>query len=187
MLDGAEWEDDSSQLLLSFAAAIGGKISKQKRLSTPSVKHVEKLDRTGTRLTDDHATLYKALAAKTNHLNMDRADVAFAAKELCRDFSSPTNESVEAVRRGAKYLHHHPMLVYHYAFENPSDIVDCYDDRKFGGCVRSRRSTSGGVPTIGSHPIRHYASARPTLVLSSGETKLIGIVKGATTTMGLQS
>ena len=40
---------------------------------------------------------------------------------------------------------------------------------------------------MGSHQIRHYSSTQPTVALSSGEAELVGIVKGATISLGLQS
>ena len=65
----------------------------------PKLKHFEQLDRTGTLLNAEQATLFRALAARINYVSIDRADVAFAAKELCRDCSAPTNESVEALKK----------------------------------------------------------------------------------------
>ena len=66
-------------------------------------------------------------------------------------------------------------------------MLDCYVDTDFAGCIRSRRSTSGGVLMVGTHQIRHYSSTQQTVALSSGEAELIGIVKGAAVAMGLRS
>ena len=131
--------------------------------------------------------MHRALAERINYLSMDRAVVAVVAKELCRDFSSPTNESVEALRHAARHLHHHPRLVYYYNYENSTDVFDCYVDTDFAGCLRSRRSTSGGVLMYGSHQLKHYATTQQTVALPSGEAELFGIVKGATVSLGLQS
>ena len=76
---------------------------------------------------------------------MDRADVAFAAKELCRDFATPTNESVENLKKVARYLRHHPRLVYNYDYQAPSTIRNCYVDTDVAGCMASWKSTSGGI------------------------------------------
>ena len=187
MLNGAAWEEETTKTLENFIAAVGGKRFKPKRMGTRSVNHFEQLDRTGTLLNAEQATLYRALAARINYVSMDRADVAFAAKELCRDCSAPTNESVEALKKVVRYLKDHPRLVYTYAYENSDNILSCYVDTDFAGCVRSRRSTSGGVLMLGSHQLRHYSSTQQTLALSSGEAELIGIVKGATVAMGLRS
>ena len=40
---------------------------------------------------------------------------------------------------------------------------------------------------MGSHPLKHYATTQPTVALSSGEAELVGIVKGATVALGMQS
>ena len=132
----------------------------------------------GSRLRDDQATLYRALAARINYLSLDRADVAYAAQELCRDFAHPTNHTVEALKRLGRYLHHHPRLVYDYKFEDNTTTQDCFVDTDFAGCFKTRRSTSGGVVMMGSHQIKHYSSTQATVALSSCEAELVGIVKG---------
>jgi len=38
-------------------------------------------------------TEYRGMAATANYLGQDRVDVQFAAKELCRSMSNPTEES----------------------------------------------------------------------------------------------
>eukprot|EP00974_Lingulodinium_polyedra_P102353 9911601-Lingulodinium_polyedra.AAC.1 len=45
------------------------------------------------------ASLYRAGAARANYLALDRADLAFAAKELCRRMSSPTVADLVQLRR----------------------------------------------------------------------------------------
>ena len=40
---------------------------------------------------------------------------------------------------------------------------------------------------LGSHPLRHWATTQPTIALSSGEAELVGIVRGATQSLGFQS
>ena len=131
--------------------------------------------------------MYRALAARINYLSLDRADVAYAAKELCRDFAAPTNQSAEALRKVGRYLYHHPRLVYDYKYEEETTTLDCFVDTDFAGCLKTRRSTSGGVLMMGSHQLKHYATTQPTVALSSGEAELVGIVKGATVALGMQS
>ena len=59
-------------------------------------------------------------------------------------------------------------------------------DTDFAGCQRTRRSTSGGITTLGPHALRHWATTQPTLALSSGEAELSGITKGAAHALGVQ-
>ena len=60
-------------------------------------------------------------------------------------------------------------------------------DTDFGGCQTTRRSTSGGVATIGGHTIKHWSITQTTIALSSGEAELGGICRGASTALGLRS
>eukprot|EP00972_Heterocapsa_arctica_P073465 10849977-Heterocapsa_arctica.AAC.1 len=40
-------------------------------------------------LQGEEATAYRAAAARANYLAMDRADIQFAAKEVCRRMATP--------------------------------------------------------------------------------------------------
>lgn len=85
LLDGPAWESSSAERINMFCAIPGKKPKpKQKRLGAKRVKHMEKLQSTGTVLDDDEATAFRALAARANYLSLDRPDVSFSTKELCR-------------------------------------------------------------------------------------------------------
>ena len=58
----------------------------------------------GPDLTPEDETSFRALAARANYLALDRPDIAFATKELCRHFSKPTEEAVLALMRLVRYL-----------------------------------------------------------------------------------
>ena len=60
----------------------------QKRQGAKKVKHLEHAQATSDsqRLTPEGASVYRALAARCNYLAQDRPDLAYSAKELCREF-----------------------------------------------------------------------------------------------------
>ena len=60
-------------------------------------------------------------------------------------------------------------------------------DTDFAGCLKTRRSTNGGVATIGSHLIKTWSATQTVVALSSGEAELGGLVKGAAEAIGLRS
>ena len=60
-------------------------------------------------------------------------------------------------------------------------------DTDFGGCLTTRRSTSGKMAMKGLHPIKHWSTTQTTIALSSGEAELGGIYRGASNALGLQS
>ena len=66
-------------------------------------------------------------------------------------------------------------------------MLNAFVDTDFAGCMRTRRSTSGGCIMRGRHLIQHDAQTQTTVALSSGEAELSGIWKGASKTIGLRS
>ena len=99
--------------LNAFVAAIGAKpkMFKKKRLGTKAGKAQEALSDIAEVCSEEQATTYRALAARANYLTIDSPDLAFAAKELCRQVARPTKGPVEMLKRLTKYLVHYPGLV----------------------------------------------------------------------------
>ena len=118
---------------------------------------------------------------------MDRPDIAYAAKELCRHFAHPTRAGVEALKRTARFLVGLPRVVWIFPFQRMTDAMNVYVDTDFGGCQTTRRSTSGGIAMRGRHPLKHWSLTQTTIALSSGEAELSGICRGASIALGLQS
>jgi hypothetical protein len=137
-------------------------------------------------LAEYEARLFRSSAARANYLGLDRPDVAFAAKELCRRMGTPTLTDLEALRRLARYLAGRPRVVYQFNWQAPCQL-DVYVDTDFAGCTETRRSTSGGCALHGSHLLKHWATTQKVVTLSSGEAELAGVVKGVGEALGLQS
>ena len=131
-------------------------------------------------------TFFRALAARANYLAQDRPDLQFAAKEVCRFMSAPTETSEAALKRMGRYLLGHMRLVYKYDFQR-AEGIEVYSDTDWSGCPRTRRSTSGGCIMIGSHCIRTWSSTQASVTLSSGEAEYYGLVKAAGAGLGHQS
>ena len=180
---GAAWEVPTTELI--------AKVSKKKfakaRVGSKAAKSAERLENSGEELDGEAATLYRALSARMLYLSMDRPEIAYAAKELCRHFAHPTKTGVEALKRAARFLVGLPRLVWNFPFQRPTDDMTVYVDTDFGGCQTTRRSTSGGIAMRGKHPIKHWSLTQTTIALSSGEAELGGICRGASIALGLQS
>ena len=71
------------------------KAAAKKRAGAKTVKRLERLASAGYELTPADATSYRAISARSNYLSSDRVDIAYAGKELCRDFSVPNQKSHE--------------------------------------------------------------------------------------------
>ena len=187
LLDGAAWEPSSAACLEQFVAAVGKKKFRAKRIGARACKQHELLENPGANLSEAQRTQFRALAARANYLALDRPDIAFAAKELCRQFAQPTDRSVEQLKRMVRYLVHNPRLTYHFDYVPETNAVDVYVDTDFAGCLKTRRSTSGGLIMMGPHLLRHWSVTQPTIALSSGEAELVGIVRGASQSLGFRS
>ena len=98
-----------------FAVRIPSTKNKFKaRQGSKAVKKLERLESASEVLTPEEATTYRALNAKANYLAQDRPDVAFSAKELCREFAAPTRDSYMKIKCVVRYILDMPRLVYLY-------------------------------------------------------------------------
>ena len=120
-----------------------------KGLSTPGVD--EPVDEDDPDLIGHELTRYRSLAARANYLAMDRADLQFAVKELCRQMSRPTASAWRKLIRVGKYLVHRPRLVIDFEWQEVQNMMTTYSDANWAGCIKSRKSTSGGVVMVGQH------------------------------------
>lgn len=100
--------------------------------------------------------------------------------------SAPTDTSLQAVKRLARYLKGRPRLVYKYCWQ-VADHIDVYSDTDWAGCLRTRKSTSGGCVMLGSHLIKAWSSTQASISLSSGEAEFYGVVKAAGVGLGYGS
>ena len=158
-----------------------------KSVATPAVKATAEHCRTDEPLPEGKVTHFRALAARGNYLAVDRPDCQFGAKEICRFMSSPTMLSVEALKRLGRYLSGHPRLVFAYPHQDDVDGVDVYADTDHAGCLRTRKSTSGGCLMVGKHLVKSWSSTQPTITLSSGEAELHGVVRASANGLGYLS
>jgi hypothetical protein len=157
-----------------------------KSLSTPGAKDRAQEEEEESELTEEEVCAYRSGAARANYLSLDRPDIAFATKELCRRMAGPTRRDLEPLARVARYLKGAPRVVYGFTWQ-PEMNLQTYVDTDFAGCTVTRRSTSGGCAMRGSHLIKHWSSTQKAVTLSSGEAELCGIVKGTAEALGIQS
>ena len=185
---GAAWEVQTEVRLALIAAMKSPKKRKVvTRAGAKKVKQFEQLVSPREELSPAEATSFRALAARANYLAQDRPDIAFAAKELCREFAKPSKSSYLKLKRLARYLLGKPRLIWKYDYQDSTTQLRVFVDTDFAGCHKTRRSTSGGCGLIGSHLIKAWSTTQTTIALSSGEAELTGIVKGAAQAMGLRS
>ena len=87
--NGAAWETPTAEILAKVGKNNNKKFAKA-CLGSKTAKSAERMETAGGELVGEAATMYLTLSARLLHLNMDRPEVSFAAKELCRHFAHPT-------------------------------------------------------------------------------------------------
>ena len=122
-------------------------------------------------LDEEQATRYRALTARANYLAQDRADIQFATKELCREMSIPKMRSWEALKRLGRYLLDNPRSVLYFRRQGNMGHIETWVDTDYAGCLRTRKSTSGGMVRLGRHTITHWSSTQKIISLPSGEAE----------------
>jgi len=127
---------------------------------------------------------FRSAAARTNYLAQDRPDIAFAAKEVCRDMACPTMRSWKKLKRIVRYLVRRPRVVNFYDFQDHVEELTVFADANWAGCKTTRKSTSGGCVLRGGHLLRFWSKTQATIAQSSGESELLGAVRGGVEALG---
>ena len=60
-------------------------------------------------------------------------------------------------------------------------------DSDHAGCIRTRKSTSGGVMRWGGCVLKWWSKTQPTIALSSGEAELAALVRATSEGLGMKS
>jgi hypothetical protein len=157
-----------------------------KTAATPGVKATREQVDADEPLPGDKLSPYRAVVARGNYLSSDRPEVQFAAKETCRWMAHPTALSLNALKRLGRFVAGHKRLVFHYPWQVAARI-DTYSDTDWAGCVKTRKSTSGGCTLLGRHLIKSWSSTQASVSLSSGESEFYGVVKAAGVSLGYQA
>ena len=138
-------------------------------------------------LDEVEAKRFRGMAARANYLAADRPDIQYAAKEACRKMSAPSRKDWGKLKRIARYLVSYPELVIRFSGATGTADIVTYVDANWAGCVDTRRSTSGGVVVVGGGCIKSWSSTQGSVALSSGESELYGLVKGAAEAIGIRA
>ncbi len=157
-----------------------------KSVGTPGVKLTKEALAAEKALEEEKHTTFRGIAARGNYLAADRPDTQYATKEICRWMAQPTTSGVHALKRLGRYLEGHRRLVMEFHFQQ-AGVVDTYSDTDWSGCIKTRKSTSGGCLMIGRHLIKSWSSTQIPISLSSGEAELYGVVKASGIALGYQA
>jgi hypothetical protein len=130
---------------------------------------------------------FRRAAARINYMALDRADLAFSAKEVSRGMANPSQGDVVRLKRVIRYLMGSPRVVNIFRWQQPESALTVYSDSDWAGCAKTRKSSSGGMILRGGHLIAHWASTQATVALSSAEAELSALVKAISESLGIMN
>jgi hypothetical protein len=140
-------------------------------------------------LDQEEGKVFRGLAARLNYMAQDNMLIQFPAKEICKNMSRPTRQDFYKVKKLVRFLRGvgTVSLLYEWQREDEARQVMVYVDSDWAGCRSTRKSTSGGVLTVGRHVLRTWSCTQSTVATSSGEAELIAMFEGATRGCGMQA
>ena len=130
------------------------------------------------------STEFRGVAARANYLSVDCPDMQFPVKECSREMASPTRSSWAKAKKLARYLVGRRRVVWRFAWQEEVEVL--LVDSDWGG-GKERKSTSGGVWSLGGHCIKTWSASQGAYALSSAEAELYGMVEGVTRAKGLRT
>ena len=138
-------------------------------------------------LEGEKSTMYRSLVARGNSLSQDRTDIQFAVKELSWDMSKPSERSWEGLKRLGRYLLGKERYVVKFEYQEWEGKLSVWTDTDYAGCLRTRKSTSGGLVRLGKHLVKSWSNTQSVIALSSGEAEYYGMVKGGSVGLGIKA
>ena len=161
-----------------------------KGAETPDVKKSVELQMQEARspaLPKEQASLYRSCVMRAAYLSQDRLDISHAVKNLARKMVSPTEASLQDLKRLCRYLIKKPDVCQVFARQAKPSKLRIQVDSDHAGDAMTRRSTTGMVALYGLHVLKHSSNVQSTIALSTGESEYYALVKGGSVGLGLQS
>ena len=138
-------------------------------------------------LAKHEASRFRALAARANYLAQDRPDIQYSVKEVARRMCRPRQSDWVLLKRLARYLVGAPRALLKYYWQKSPTCLDVFVDADWAGCKSTCRSTSGGAARHGWHTVKTWSTTQATVAMSSGESELYSLNKGAAQALGLMA
>jgi len=180
---GWEYEADQRHAEILVEAL---KLKGANSVTTPGEEEKEwEVEENGQELSGEDATRFRALAARANYLALDRPDIQFPVKEVCRGMAKPTVGHMKKLKRIGRYLVGRPRVVTKYEWRGEEREVEVYGDSNWAGCKTTGKSTSGGVAMIGGQVLKSWSHTQKTVALSSAEAELTALVKATCEGIGI--
>ena len=181
--NGIWWEPDARHAELVIDLLGDG--PRGAKVKTPLAKgSVEDLKDAAVFLNDEEATQYRSVAMRAAYLAQDRPDLQVATRSLAQGLQRPTTSHMLMLKRVARYLRYRPRMAQFFPYQNKLSPFVMWSDADHAGCVKTRKSVSGGVLMAGGCCIKTYSKGQGVVSLSSGESEYYALVSGASNLLG---
>ena len=144
-------------------------LSKSKPVSSPATVdgNAQCQDREFELLGEEEWRLYQRIVAKLNYPAHVRLDLKYATSCLASAVSSPNLRDMQAAQRVGRYLRK-AWQGFPFHDPRPGKLLR-YTDADWASDKTSRKSTSGGVVTLGGGVLNCWAKKQKSVALSSWE------------------
>ena len=124
---------------------------------------------------------------KLAYVAQDRVDIAEAVKCLARHMKEPRSGHMQELKRLDRYLVKNRRCVLTYARQTSEATLQVQVDSDWAGELLERKSTTCVIVRRGKHLLRHMSCLQTLVALSSGEAEYYALIRGACTSLGIQS
>ena len=190
--EGIWWEPDSRHADL-VVEILEPKIGKDGRavpaqaskVKTPIAKPTaEDMEKDKELLSSEEASLYRSVAMRAAYLAQDRPDLQVATRSLAQGLQQPTVRHQLMLKRLARYLRYRPRMAQFFPHQTYFNPFVMWTDSDHAGCIKTRKSASGGVLMAGGCCVKTYSKGQGVVSLSTGEAEYYSLVSGASNLLG---
>ena len=101
-------------------------------------------------------TQYRSVAMRAAYLAQNRPDLQVATRSLAQRLQQPTTSPMLMLKRVARYLRYRPRMAQFFPHQSKLSPCLMWSDADHTGCVKTRKSVSGGVLMSGACCIKSY-------------------------------
>ena len=130
------------------------------------------------------ASVYRSVAMRAAYLAQDRPDLQVATRSLAQGLQQPTVRHQLMLKRLARYLRYRPRMAQFFPHQTYINPFVMWTDSDHAGCIKTRKSVSGGVLMAGGCCIKTYSKGQGVVSLSTGEAEYYSLVSGASNLLG---
>ena len=121
------------------------------------------------------------------YVAQDRPDLGVATREVAKGMQNPTLRHKAQLKRTVRYLKAYPRLVQLFQNQERASSLTGWCDADHAGCLRTRKSTSGGLVMAGRHTLLQWCRGQAVIAISSGEAEFYSLVTLIAELCGIRS